>query len=429
MTVPTATTTSPQRAVRWVVPTLLTRDAVEAWLQELPEVLDEVTFHLGANGARSGPGGTESLQAAICLLHRRQVRTKLSFPAATFSDPARAEMLGAGYPGASEGQGTPAEKTLAYRLPGLVLAQLCEPADASSTAAMVRERQVVSVGRNHHLFGHGTARAITVIGVNDHRTHLRANEQDRQRQLESRLLRMLGTATYHPARDTPLMEELLEFVYQATENTFDHGRRSFDGETIQQVRMAAFSRYLVGTGAGAVPLDRHFPDSTPHLRDYVQRVRKRVEAADADPERLRLWSFSVADGGVGIAAKMNNGFDIYERELGQEYKLVQEAVLPEGTTKILGQPGRGRGLVKMMRATHRLGGFFEIRTGRLSLWRSYLDPDGTTQENLDFQNRDSSAFDLWGEHDEHVATAGTVVSVIFPAFDLGQSIRNQRGRG
>ncbi len=426
MTKPTLTTT-PERSMRWVLPSLLTRESVEGWLRDLPADLTEVVFHLGEGGTRGGPGGTESLQSAICLLHRRHVRTKLSLPPATFSDPSRMGLLTAAE---TEGDGTQAERTLAYRLPGLVLAQLCEPADATSAAGTVRDRQALTVASNQNLFGHGSARAIAVIGATDHRTHLRDPENVRQVKLENRVLRMLGTRVYHPARNGhPLMEELLEFVYQATENTFDHGRKTLDGTVIEQVRMAAISRHNLGAGAGTVSLNKHFPNPSSVLRAYVERAQRRIAAAGNDPERLHLWSVSVADGGVGIAAKMHSGLDIYEGDLGYEYKLVQEAVLPEGTTKPLGEPGRGRGLVKMMRATDRLGGFFEIRTGRLSLWRSYLTEDGTSEAGLNFKNRHSSAFDLHGEDDPHVPVAGTVVSVLFPAFDLGLNARESPRRG
>ncbi|MCR1786711.1 hypothetical protein KVF89_29515 [Nocardioides carbamazepini] len=422
----TAETAAPARVERWILPKLLTRTEVEKWLAELPLDLDEVIFHISGDGCRPGPGGTESLQSAICLLHRRGVRTKLSFPPTTFSDRSRVEALSTAE---SESAGTQAERTLAYRLPGLVLAQLCEPADANSAAVMVKERQIVTVETNKHLFGHGTSRAIAVIGANDHRTHLRANAQDRQNQLESRILRMLGTENYHPARDNPLMEELVEFVYQATENTFDHGRKTFDGHTIQQVRLAGFSRHIVGTGVNAVALERHFPDPSSHLHEYVKRAQKRFAHEGHDPKRFHLWSVSVADGGVGIAAKMHKGLDIFDRDLAEEFKAVQDGVLPDGTTKPMGQPGRGRGLVKMMRATQRLGGFFEIRTGRLSLWRTYLNEDGSSEENLDFDHPASPAFTLRGENEAHVGVAGTVVSVLFPAFDLGPNSRPARGRG
>lgn len=415
-----------ERRVRWALPKLLTRHGVEEWLAALPSDVSEVTFHLGEDGARSGPGATESLQAAICLLQRRDVRTVLTYPSATFTDSARVQQLMAAE---TETDGTPAERTLAYRPLGLILAQLCERTQDEPADTSIRELQAGAVTANGNLFGHGHERAIAVIGATDFRTKRRDSEKDRQSKLETRVLDLLGTSVYHPSRDgNPLMVELLEFVYQATENTFDHARRNLEGGVISQVRMVSLSRHKIGTGAGSVPLESHFPNPSSALRDYVERAQRRVAAEGKDPERLQLWSVSVADGGVGIAAKMHSGLDIYEGDLGHEYKLVQEAVLPEGTTKPLGEPGRGRGLVKMMRATHRLGGFFEIRSGRLALWRTYLEVDGRSEPNPNFKDRQSSAFNLHGENDEQIAVAGTVVSVLFPAFDLGPNASPPRSR-
>lgn len=410
-----------QEQLRWVVPPRLTRDAVESWLEALPAGLRDVTFHLGHEGCTSGPLGSETLQSAICQLQRSGVATHLSVPASTFQDTSRKQLF-VGEDSAKgvhldEG-GTPAERTLAYKLPGLVLAQLCEAVDGTSQVDLVRELQAEAIARDGSLFGHGKYRALAVIGERDHRTQLRVREGDRQSILENKVLQLLGTASYHPSHGHPLMEELLEFVYQATENTFDHGRRDFSNQLIRQVRTVAVERHIIGSGAGAVEVDALFPEGSSPTRDYIERMRKRALARREDPERLRMLSVTVADGGVGIAARMHGGLDVYAGDLGHEFNLVQEAVLPEGTTKPIGQPGRGAGLVKMMRATHRLDGLFEIRSGRLALTRTYLDEDGSREPNLDFRHRHSSAFNVHGHDDEQVLLAGTVVSVLFPAFDL-----------
>jgi hypothetical protein len=408
----------------WTLPSQLTREDVEGWVLGLPDGASEVTLHIGAKGCKSGPGAAASLQSALCLLQRNGVRTRLSMPPTTFADDRALHLfertnLKPAAEDTSALKGTPAERTLASHLAGLFLAQLCEPgAGASETLALLRRRQAQVLDRDRNLFGAGRSRAVAVIGATDHRTRLQATERVRRAQVEDRILTMLGTSAYHPSQDAHgLMKELVEFVYQASENTFDHGRHNFDGDVIRQVRTISLERVIVGDGAGAQPVATIAPDSSSFLRAYLERAQCRLERAGGDPERLHLWSATVADGGVGIAGRMLGSLDAYDAPLADELALVQEAVFPDATSNPYSRPGRGAGLTKMMRATHRLGGLFEIRSGRLALTRSYLQSDGTSRD-VNFYDPHGGAFTLAGGADEHVMLAGTVVSVLFPAIDL-----------
>ncbi|MEO5663748.1 MAG: hypothetical protein ABIR39_10720 [Nocardioides sp.] len=347
------------------------------------------------------------------------MNTLLSAPPTSFED-GRADDL---FLDNVEGHGTDAEKTLAYRLPGLVLAQLCTPAPGIEQLVDVARRQANQLRQNSAVFGHGRYRSLAVIGASDHRTHLRESDAVRQDVLEDRILRLLSTEHYQPNSEHPLLHELVEFVYQATENTFDHARRSFDGELIKQVRTVAIERHQVGSGAGAVPIEDLVSTPGDSMSRYLGTLQARAARRGEDPEHLTLLAVTIADGGVGVAARMSNGFDVYDGALGDEFALVQQAVLPDGTTKPAGEPGRGAGLVKMMRATHRLRGRFELRTGRLALSRSYVDDHGTTPGDTDFRRRDSAAYQLEGSTQEHPLVAGTAVSVLFPMFDLGPNTK------
>ncbi len=133
---------------------------------------------------------------------------------------------------------------------------------------------------------------------------------------------------------------------------------------------------------------------------------------------MRLWSFTIADGGVGVAARMQGSTGIYQQSLGKEAMLVQESVLPGVTTKPIGLPGRGSGFTKMMRATQRLGGLLEIRTGRLLFSRTYLTESGDKEGGLNFSDRNDDAYKLTGHEAEQVLTAGTVISILLPELDL-----------
>lgn len=408
---PAHTTTEDHRQ-RWVLPERLTRHDVETWLGALPDSVDEVTFHLSYKGCTSSPGAAESLQAAICHLQRIGVKTKYSAPDGSFGEGRATGLFEHG-----EGKGTEAERTLAYRLPGLMLAQLCEPAPGLDELRPVAVWQEQYLREHQNIFGHGKYRALAVIGARDHRTHLRSADNDRQNTLEQRIVRMLSTEQFVPRSDNPRFQELVEFVYQATENTFDHARRDFNGELITQVRTVSMERHQVGTFAAHVPLAELAPDEGSALHRYLLALRARASKLQQDPERLSLLTFTVADGGVGIAAKMNGGMDVYDGDLDAEHDLVQRAMRPTGTTKPPSDLGRGLGLFKMMRATRRLNGLLEIRTGRLALSRTYIDPGGDITAD-DFRAPGTSALDLERSSEAHVLVAGTAVSVTFPAFNL-----------
>ncbi|WP_139263564.1 hypothetical protein [Geodermatophilus africanus] len=362
--------------------------------------------------------------------------TRLSFPTLTFKD-GRGDKL---FEPASvvqrehrleldEEPHTEAEKTLSSRLPGLILAQLCDADGDEGRLERIRWLQANLLAANRTIFGHGKDRVLAVLGASDDRVRLALLPDDRQKNLESLLLQLLGSPKYHPRGRIGKMEQLVEFVYQATENTFDHARLDFDGRRIRQVRFVSVERFQVGTGAGAVPIEKLAPVESSPLAQYLRRLELRTARTGGDASRMQLLSVTVADGGVGLAARMNNGFEAYGGDRHFEFKLVQEAVLPEGTTKPPGEPGRGAGLKKMMRACHRLDGLFEIRTGRLALHRTYLREDGTVQQQ-DFVGRDSSAFNLEGADDEVPMMAGTTTSLMFPNIDLFERPGSRlKGRG
>jgi hypothetical protein len=308
-----------------------------------------------------------------------------------------------------------------------MLAQLCQPAPGLDQLADVATWQETYLRQHRNIFGHGKYRALAVIGAQDHRVQLRAREDVRQNRLEQRLVNLLSTSQFVPRSDDPRFQELVEFVYQATENTFDHARRDFDGNLITQVRTVAMERHQVGTFAGHVPLHEIAPADGSAQHRYLLALRARAAAFGKDPERLSLLALTVSDGGVGIAAKMFGSTEVYDGDLDEEFDLVSRAMRPDGTTKPASDPGRGVGLVKMMRATHRLGGLLEVRTGRLTLTRTFIDVDGRSSHQ-EFREVASPAFDFDRTGDGDVLVAGTTVSLLFPAFTLRPNLRAARAQ-
>jgi hypothetical protein len=207
---------------------------------------------------------------------------------------------------------------------------------------------------------------------------------------------------------------LQSFAFEASENTWDHGRIGFDGRPIRSVRFVKLRRIHVGRQGfdlhGAVP---GFEEA---FGRYIEALRAARDLGDVGWDRSggTLIEVTIADGGVGIAARMAGGLDVYEAQLAEETRHVLNALLPDKTTKPAGEVGRGQGFRKMLRACHQLSGLTIIRTGRLRLSRTYRQLDGLN-EDVDFNDARSRAYVPDSNEMPLPLLAGTSVSLIFPA--------------
>ena len=399
-------------AIDWKLPRNLTAPEIEGWIANLPPTTKEVSFRLGA-WHRTGPFADARLQSALCLLHRRNITTKAMVPTITLSGERAHAAFGDPNPLAPSNPLTPTELQLAGSVAGLAIGQLCSFDKAHH---QIPELQRQTLTRRRYLFGWGDELALVVPTETQPTGFPRKSALEREAAFNNRLedlLRPLGVTTENARPATVYwFNQLKSFAFEASENTWDHGRLNFDRRPIRSLRFVRLRRIDIEAKGF------NMTEAVPGFEDTFQEyVRSLSSAHNLTHQRhhpsVRLIEVTVADGGVGIAAKMARGFHIFEGPLETEARYLLNALLPDGTTKDPSEAGRGQGLGKMLQACFRLSGLLVVRTGRLSAWRTYRQPDGSDEE-VDFEDTSSNAYLLNLNDISLPLLAGTSVSLIFP---------------
>lgn len=187
----------------------------------------------------------------------------------------------------------------------------------------------------------------------------------------------------------PLMDHLCQFAFEAVQNTREHGSQKISGQLLEGVRFITLRKIDIANS----PDEMFGAVSEPALRSYLDRLFAALRKKTGVRYVVEL---TVADGGVGIAAKMAGSFSVYEGPLDDERSLFERALTPQGTSKSASVAGAGQGLDKMLKAAAALSGMIAFRTGRLHCHASSL-----------------ATIPRWST-DQRLLTAGTAVSLVFP---------------
>lgn len=126
--------------------------------------------------------------------------------------------------------------------------------------------------------------------------------------------------------------------------------------------------------------------------------------------RAKLLEISVFDSGPGYAARAAGRPIDEDVPLEQEYELVRTCLLRNVSTRK--QDGAGIGLPRMLSRLKGRGGFIRLRTGRLSLFRSFAGERDTTLVDADYELDDAGG--RAAGFTRHAPTAGAVVTLLFP---------------
>ena len=253
-----------------------------------------------------------------------------------------------------------------------------EIADATSSAVVVTNaapKELLHELNRHHLFS-GTFLAV-----------------------QTEAERMVASLGYTlPPSD---MEQLTSFIYQAVDNARQHGYLDRRGNPIVGAR---YVRLRVVHAS----LRDHANDVGQPLTDYLSRLSERL--GDEDQTLLEV---TVADPGRGIAATMASDDNVFTMPLDYERTRFSLALVPGGTSQ-KAAAGVGRGLVIMSRAIHGLRGFMFIRTGRLSVWRHFLNAAGESDPPI-FDETDHSLFSTFDWTRTGLSrVTGTLVAALLP---------------
>ena len=413
-------------ATEWQLPRVLTAPVIEDWVASLPAKTKKVIVRLGS-WRRTGPFADARLQGALCLLDRKNIETIAIVPPITLKEN-RAEDAFAD-PDSSKPPSplTPTERKLVGSVAGLAIGQLCRFDDEHNN---IPELQRQTLTRRRFLFGWGNEVALVAptevkpTGFPRKSAHVR--EAIFNNRLED-LLEPLGVSgrNIDPAT-VSWFNELKTFAFEASENTWDHGRVDFDTRPIRSIRFVRLRHIDIGRRGRGFDIKEIAPGFEESFSDYLDSIAAADDLSISwDRKSGRLIEVTVADGGVGIAAKMAGGFDVFEKSLEVETRYLLDALCPDGTTKSPSEPGRGQGLGKMLQACFRLSGLTIVRTGRLRASRTYRLPDGSN-EVVDFGDNWSDAYIPKVSDSALPLLAGTSISLIFPIEPLDGARTSRR---
>lgn len=209
----------------------------------------------------------------------------------------------------------------------------------------------------------------------------------------------LGEARKHDL-DFKDVEAVGVMLRELFANTHYHARTDSTGRSYRRsVRGVHFAQH-------ALEDDEKVSGGFPPLAEYLASVIARPRRA----ARAKLLEISVFDSGPGYAARMA-GRPIDENvPLEQEYELVRSCLLRNVSTRT--QDGAGIGLPRILSRLKGRGGFVRLRTGRLSLFRSFAGEHDTALIDADYDLEDARAAAVG--FTRHAPAAGAVVTLLFP---------------
>lgn len=139
-----------------------------------------------------------------------------------------------------------------------------------------------------------------------------------------------------------------------------------------------------------------------YLDAVLQRPRRAAQA--------KLLEISVFDSGPGYAARAAGKHIDDNFPLETEYRFVHDCLLRNITTRKEG--GAGVGLPRMLSRLKGRGGFLRVRTGRLSLFKSFAGEQDGNLVDPDFDLQDAG----FGQDGftRHAPAAGAVLTLLIP---------------
>ncbi len=162
--------------------------------------------------------------------------------------------------------------------------------------------------------------------------------------------------TFHPA--------VVAYVAEALENVREHAVDvDADGLSLLQVKRINLNQ-MPG-------IEKQLPESAA-FRQYIGGVTRRR------PKLGGFLEITVADSGRGIPASLSGNTAIYRGDLADELRVLVDAFNPARSRKLT--PGSGGGLTTMLENLHRRDGAIQVRSGRHSLFRTSVTPEGGRAE-------------------------------------------------
>lgn len=208
-------------------------------------------------------------------------------------------------------------------------------------------------------------------------------------------------------RHPEIFEAAASLLYEAFQNTHDHAQTDYRGNILrrsvrglllnfQYVRLDA----LAQAGGASAPLQSYYRNWRPDIASAQHAQFLEIAIFDSGPGLARRWLKAEP----ALAGRLPEGNAIED-----EYRAVIQCLHKGATTKAGSTSGYG--LFRIMHVVKRMGGLVRIRTGNLSLVKTFDGRDAPlTSEDLQLEDLERGGYDIarraWAE--------GTSLSVLLP---------------
>jgi hypothetical protein len=224
-----------------------------------------------------------------------------------------------------------------------------------------RDRLLLLVADNHAY----TPKAASFVGLAPKDKSKRASRKDGfisdLRFYLARCLRVSAASTLASSD----FDHLLETAYEVFANTEEWGSSDLSSSPL--------TNSIRGLLTEIIPIEAiesRLGGSRYHINPPFRRYLEFL-STDRETAATQLLELSIFDSGVGLAQReLNRSLDSTTTPL-EEYRAVVRCLRRHGTSSQ--DDTRGNGLFEVMRLLTRLRGFFRLRTGRLALFRNFIE--------------------------------------------------------
>lgn len=207
---------------------------------------------------------------------------------------------------------------------------------------------------------------------------------------------------------TRTREGLGLILYELFKNTHDWGRTDLSHAPLRpSLRGMLFTRLNMLTSGATSSAG-----GNSRLESFVKHMGEK-----SHDEYVRFLEFSIFDSGPGLAARWLSQPIDSNVSMRQELEACFECLSKHKTTS--GASTRGLGLFDVMKTLNELDAYVRLRTGRLSLCRSFVDAPLDAEEQI----KGPELYDWKTESTEPTLmpkTEGTLFSIIIPLVEEGE---------
>lgn len=279
----------------------------------------------------------------------------------------------------------------------------------------IPDLQLQHLRQEKGIYGNGQERAqVALLSSDQPSRKSRAPLEKRLASLEAVLFELLNDVRPSRSRVPERLQRLapiVDFAFQAWDNARDHGEVDTDGHMLKSARFLSIRRTATNPVAHRPEIAGSRADA---IQDYITTLHRVLSNCGYNnPERCPLLEITVADGGIGVAARMFGSLDIFHSRFEDEQDTFISALRPSGTSKSASDDaGRGGGFPIMLDAAYRFHGLTIFRTGRICASRHFLAPEVTSP--IDVWGDNSLAYDVRINDISLPLIGGTSTSLICP---------------